>query len=44
MLTAAEVSAQSGQGFFTILLLGLVVVGSACLAAVALFGRDDDGE
>lgn len=44
MLAAAQVSAQGGEGFLTILLLGLLVVGSACLAAVAIFGRDDDGE
>lgn len=42
MLTAAQVSVQSGQGFLTVLITGLVVVGIACLAAKALFGSDDE--
>lgn len=31
MLTAAEVSAQSGEGFVTIVFLGVVVVGCVLL-------------
>lgn len=31
VLTAAEVSAQSGEGFFTIVVLGAIVVGGVLL-------------
>lgn len=44
MLTAATVSAQSGQGFLTILITGLVVVGLAYLAVMVLFGMDDSDD
>ena len=42
MLTAAQVSAQSGQGFLTVVILGAVVVGAALLGLGVLFGSDDD--
>lgn len=42
MLTAAQVSVHGGQGFLSVLLVGLLVVGSAVLALGVLFGSDDD--
>jgi hypothetical protein len=40
MLTAAEVTAQSGEGFAAIALLGAIVVGLGYAALKAMFGRD----
>jgi hypothetical protein len=40
MLTAAQVAADSGEGFVTIVILGALFVGGVLLAWRVLFGRD----